>query len=156
MNITLSGVGYVGGSIEDKDDSGAIIEFPLMSSIDIIIDDEYLCSVDSEECDDDGEINIKKMPYVKENCLVKKEPPYFFRMIYGGFSWDVEFEIDDDNFDVNKLELIKNESSVEDLNVFIVDNVIYNGELIHCTEQSHDDIYEYEMSDSEIIETEGL
>jgi len=27
---------------------------------------------------------------------------------------------------------------------------------LHCTEQSHDDIYDYEMSDTEIIETEYL
>lgn len=74
----------------------------------------------------------------------------------GGVSWDVEFEIDDDDFDISKVELIRNESSIEELNVFIVDNNIYDGKMVHCTVQSHDDIYDYEMSDSEIIETEEL
>lgn len=37
-----------------------------------------------------------------------------------------------------------------------MDNIIYDGKMVHCTEQSHDDIYDYEMSDSEIIETEEL
>ena len=156
MKIILSGIGYMGGSIMDEDDSGELIEFPLMDSIDISVDDKYLCSVDSTDCDDDGEINIKQIPYIKENCLVKETPPYYFRMVYGGFGWDIEFEIDDDNFDISKLELVKNESSVEELNVFIVDTIIYDGKFVHCTQQSHDDIYEYEMSDFEVIETEIL
>ena len=156
MNIILSGSGWIGGSIQDKEDSGDIIEFPLMSSIDILVDDEYWGSLDSEDCDEEDEIGIIKKQYVKENCLVKKEPPYYFRMVYGGFSWDVEFEIDVDDFDISKLQLIINDSSIEQLYGFIVDNVIYDGELIHCTEQSHDDIYEYPMSNCKIIETKEL
>lgn len=156
MKILLSGIGYMAGSIVDKEDSGGLIEFPLMPDIDVSIDDDYYGSFDCDDEEYDDEMKVRIMPYVKENCLVKTEPPYFFRMVYGGFSWDVEFEIDDDDFDISKVELIRNESSIEELNVFIVDNIIYDGKMVHCTVQSHDDIYDYEMSDSEIIETEEL
>lgn len=155
MNIILSGVGSIGGSIKDRNDLGDIIEFPLMDSIDIIVDDDYYCSIDIDE-NHDSEIKIKETQYIKDHCLVKDEPPYFFRMVYGGFQWDIEFEIDDDDFDISKLEIIKNNSSIEELNAFIVDNIIYNGRMIHCVEDSHNEIYEYEMSDYEIIETEEL
>ena len=41
MKILLSGTGYMAGSIADKEDSGDLVEFPLMSDIDVSLDDEY-------------------------------------------------------------------------------------------------------------------
>ena len=35
MKILLSGIGYMAGSIVDKEDSGGLIEFPLMPDIDV-------------------------------------------------------------------------------------------------------------------------
>ena len=84
MKILLSGTGYMAGSIADKEDSGDLVEFPLMSDIDVSLDDEYYGSFDCDDEEYDDEMKVRIMPYVKENCLVKTEPPYFFRMVYGG------------------------------------------------------------------------
>lgn len=45
MKILLSGIGYMAGSIVDKEDSGGLIEFPLMPDIDVrLLPEGHICA----------------------------------------------------------------------------------------------------------------
>lgn len=129
VEITLKGTGLILQAIEDSEDSGEMYEFGVIQS-DVLV-------LNGEE-----DITKKKGKYLKsKNILIDKyfkpisgdSDTYFVRAINEDFDFEVKFHIDiePEEFDPKKLQLIKSDYEIDLLPyAIIMDVIMYDGKEI--------------------------
>lgn len=149
--VTLTGKGIIIGSIDDPDDNGNLIEYAMiLEDVKVVLDDEIDITKQKGKY-------IKDKSWIKDHCLLTDEPPYYFRIMEDTFEFEYNFDLDVEDFDPKKLQLIKSDYELPFLPYGIVtDAIFYDGEGIDCREEDQETNLEYGFTSYRIEEVDTM
>lgn len=149
--ITLTGRGIIIGTINDPEDNGDIIEYAMiLEDVKVVLDDEIDITKQKGKY-------IKDKSWIKDHCLLTEEPPYYFRIMEDTFDFEYNFDLDVEDFDPKKLQLIKSDYELEFLPYGIVsDAIMYDGEPIWAREEDLETNLEYGFTSYRIEQVDEM
>ena len=149
--ITLTGRGIIIGTINNPEDQGNLIEYAMiLEDVKVVLDDEIDITKQKGKY-------IKDKSWIKDHCLLTEEPPYYFRIMEDTFDFEYNFDLDVEDFDPKKLQLIKSDYELEFLPYGIVtDAIMYDGEPIWTREEDLETNLEYGFTSYRIEQVDKM